>query len=287
MSSVWGDSTAEAKVDIFRPLPDGIHRDIPFPTYLAQDRVSKTFISAVHDYSPAHALVAKEESNAMALGTAIHCVVLEPDAFRARFHRGPEDRRGLRWKHLKDEWGEGLLTADQYDLCLLLRDAIKDNPYIKKLTGSGAYREITACSTDPETGLQCRSRADAYIPGDSIMCDLKTTNDARKAAFKRTVKRFGYHVGEAHYTKTWLDAGGAPLNAFVFVVVEPEPPFALKIYELDADAVAEGEAIRAKTMLTIAECKASGVWPGYPEEPEVIGLDKWDFEETVPMGGVS
>lgn len=301
MSDIWGDNTIEAddadKVEILRPLADGIHRDIPFERYVALDRVSKTLLQTVYTRSPAHALVAKEESNLMKIGTAVHCAVLEPDEFRARFHRGPEDKRGNRWKAVVAEYGDGALTDAEYDNALALRDAIRHNPYVKKLTGHGAYREITACSTDPETGLLCRMRADAHVPGDGILCDLKTTNDARAFAFRKTVRNFGYHLQEAHYSKTWADAGGDSA-AFLFVVVEPEPPYAVKIYELDADTIAEGEAIRAKSMRIVEECMRTGEWPlssgegwasefkVYSAEPEVIGIGKYDYQETVPLGSV-
>mgnify|MGYP000172587460 CR=1 FL=1 len=283
--NLWDNTAPANEVERVAILKDGIHRDQPFSTYVKLDRVSKTLLHEVYDRSPAHAMVAKEESNAMKVGTAVHCAVLEPDLFRDRFKRGPEDRRGLRWKAFTDEYGEGALTAGDYDLALELRDAIRHNEYVKKLTGAGAYREITACSTDPETGLKCRMRADAYVPGDGILCDLKTTNDARPEHFRRTVKQFGYHLQEAHYSKTWRDAGG-DTAAFFFVVVEPQPPYAVKIYELDPDTAAEGEAIRRKAMATVAECYETGVWPGYSEAPEPIGLGKWDYKETVPMGGI-
>lgn len=285
--SVWGDDVTIVKPEVEKllPLADGIHKGVSFERYVALDRVSKTLLHTVYEYSPAHAQVAKEESNFMKVGTAVHCAVLEPDEFRARFTRGPDDRRGNRWKDFVAEYGDGALVAEDYDNALALRDAIRHNPYVKKLTGAGAYREITACSTDPETGLKCRMRADAFVPGDGILCDLKTTTDARPQAFVRTVRTFGYHLQEAHYTKTWRDAGGTAA-AFFFIVVEPEPPYALKIYELDPDAAAEGEAIRAKAMLTVAECMKTGVWPGYPEEPEQISFKTWDYKETVPLGGI-
>jgi hypothetical protein len=283
----WDDDETTLTVERHVPLKDGIHRDVSFDRYLKEDRVSKTLLWDIHDRSPAHARIGKEESNAMKVGTATHCVLLEPDHFRLRFVRGPDDRRGNRWKDAlaaaaSDE--RELLTAAEYDSAIELRDAIKDNPYIKKLTGNGAYREITACATDPETGLKTRMRADGYVPGDGIIVDVKTTKDARIGPFTRSVVDYGYHLQEAHYTKTWRDAGGQSV-AFIFAVVEPFAPFAIKIYELDADAVAEGEAIRERAMRTWAECLETGVYPAYPQEPETLTLRKFDYVLTVPMMG--
>lgn len=291
--SIWGDSTAAAPtreehrvVEKLRVLADGIHKDIPFAEYLAQDRVSKSLLWTCYDKSPAHARVTKEETKQMALGTAVHCVILEPDEFTTRFVRGPENRRGGRWLRMVEEHGDGLLVEKDYDTCIALRDAIRHNPYVKKLTGAGAYREITACATDPVTGLPTRMRADAYVPGDNILIDLKTTTDARPEFFRRQVRQFGYHMGEAHYKKTWIDAGGETPQAFIHLVVEPEAPFAIKIYDFGPDTFAEGEAIRQKTMERLVPLWGQKDWPGYDEAPEVVEIGKWDYKETVPMGGV-
>jgi exodeoxyribonuclease VIII len=283
--SSWDDEDTAPVVERHVPLTNGIHRDVSFDRYLKEDRVSKTLLWDIHDRSPAHARIGKEESNAMKVGTATHCVMLEPDHFRLRFVRGPDDRRGNRWKDAlamaaADE--RELLTAAEYDAAIEMRDAIKDNPYIRKLTGNGAFREITACANDPETGLPTRMRADAYVPGDGILIDLKTTRDARPVQFTRAVREYGYHLQEAHYTKTWANAGGSSV-AFIFAVVEPFAPFAIKIYELDADAIAEGEAIRQRAMATWAECLVTGVFPAYPQEPETLSLRKFDFQLTVPV----
>lgn len=271
------------KVEMHLPLPDGIHKNVSFDRYLKEDRVSKSALWTAYSRSPAHARVEKEASNAMKVGTATHCVVLEPDSFRLRFHRGPDDRKGNRWKDFVAEYGEGALTSHEFDAALELRDAIMDVPEIRLLTGNGAYREITACATDPETGLKTRARADGYVPGHGIIAELKSTNDARAEAFQRTVRQFGYHMGEAHYAKTWQDAGGENYQAFIFIALEVEAPYALKIYELDADTIAEGEAIRQKAMATWLECVQTGKWPAYKTAPEALGLRKYDYRETVPV----
>lgn len=288
MSGFWDDSAAPIiPVETVEKIPVfgvGVHFHIPFEHYLAQDRASKTTLWTLYDRSPAHARVVKEQTNAMQNGQVIHCAVLEPDEFRSRFVRGAENRRGKRWLELVEEHGEGALTYEQYDNALALRDAVKDHPYIKKLTGPSAYREVSAFAVDPITGLPTKARLDGYLPGDGVGNDLKISADARYDWFIKQVRTLGYHMGEAHYTKVWRDAG-ADLKAFVHIVVEPEPPYAVKIYDLDPDTIAEGEAIRAKAMERWAHCVETGVWPGYDEKPvvETIGLRKYDYKETVPL----
>jgi hypothetical protein len=211
--------------------------------------------------------------------------VLEPDEFTARFREGPEDRRGNKWKEFLAECeADGIdgLTSGDYADALAVRDALKNDAIIRRLTGEGTVREVSAFATDPETGIPCRMRADAFAPASCIIADLKTTDDARIMHFGRRVAQLGYHVQEAHYTDTWKLAKGQ-VEMFVFVVVEPTAPFAFKVYELDADAVAEGRAVRRKALDRWAQCVETGLWPAYDSTPEPLRLRDWDFTETAPL----
>lgn len=287
--SSWDEDEEQAiaeKVERFEPLPDGIHKNVAFAHYLKEDRVSKSRLWKAYNFSPAHARIEEEANDAMRKGSITHTCVLEPDSFRLRYVRGPDDRKGNKWKDAvagAADRGMEALTSKEFDNALLLRDAVKDDPYIKMLAGNGAFREISAFATDPATGLRIKARADAYVPGDGIIVELKTTTDARASQFGRRVLDLGYHVGEAHYRHTWSLAGGDPI-AFIFIALETDPPYAFKIYELKPDEVAEGEAIRAKAMATWAECVETGVWPAYATQPEPLGFrSKYDFKETVPI----
>jgi len=287
--TLWGDTVntmpPDDGVEKVKVYPNGIHEGVTFAEYLAQDRVSKSGLWTLYIRSPAHARVEKEESNAMKFGTAFHCALLEPHAFRDRFVRGPVDRRGKKWTEALEQYGDALLTEADYDNALALRDALRDEPVIKQLTGGGTMREVSAFSTDPDTGLPTRARFDCYAPDVAIGCDVKSTEDARAYQFRKRVGGLGYHVQEALYTDTWKREGGI-LKSFAFIAIEPKPPFAFKIYDLDADAVAEGRAIAQKALALWRKCLDANHWPAYPTKPETLTLDKWDFRETVPMGSV-
>jgi exodeoxyribonuclease VIII len=284
-----GGATAGAAVSAAAPglcIPEtGIIHDLPFEAYLAEAAVSKSGLWTLHSRSPAHARVDKEESNAMKLGTAIHCAVLEPDEFEARYVRGPDDRRGNKWKEaveLAIEDGKDCLTSGDYDAAVTIRDEIVvGNPLIRRLTSVGTVREVSAFAIDPETGLRMRARPDAFAPGLGMLVDLKVTADARQEKWFRRVLDFGYHVQEPHYTDVWRRAGGEA-DAFVFLVIEDKPPFAHAIYELAPPDIAEGEAIRRKALTSWAECARVGEWPGYPPGVQQLALPKWAFTLTNP-----
>lgn len=267
------------------PPLHGIRHDLSFEDYLATPAVSKSRLWTMHTRSPAHSRIDKEESNAMKLGTAVHTAVLEPDEFEARFVRGPEDRRGNRWKEAQEiarEDGRECLTEADYDAAVQIRDNIVvGNPLIRRLTGVGTVREVSAFWTDDESGLPCRLRMDAYAPGLAMGVDLKVTTDARPEKWFRRVLDFGYHVQETHYTEGWRRAGG-DIDAFVFLVIEDKPPFAHAIYELTPPDIREGEAIRRAALTKWAECVRTGEWPGYPPGVQQLALPKWAFTLTNP-----
>lgn len=282
--------------------PDGIVPGESFEAYLAsswrppgasadaalEPRVSKSSLWTAHTRSPRHARVEKEESNAMKLGTAIHCAILEPDQLTVRFVRGPEDRRGNKWKDFVEgceKAGKLPLTEADYDAGLLIRDRLQKEPLIKRIAGAGTQREISCYYTDPETGLKCRARPDAYVADMNLIVDLKSTTDARLDPFGRVFGALGYHVQAAKYPRGWQLATGADVEpAFLFVALERAEPFEFVIYEPDADTIAEGRVILRKALDQWARCVETGEWPGYERKPQIFSMRKWDFRETQPIG---
>lgn len=255
-------------------------KDLSFESYLARRAVSKSSLWTLHTRSPAHARVEKEESNAMKMGTAVHCAVLEPDVFEERFVRGPDDRRGNKWKEALDEHGARLLTSGDYDDALAVRDVLMRDPVIRRLTGAGVVREASAFWTDEETGLECRIRPDAYDPKRALMADLKMTTDARGEKWRQRVEDFGYHLQEPWYSDGWPLAGGGEVAAFCFIVVEDKPPFEFNIFELEPAAAEEGRAIGRAALRRWAECRSTDRWPGYERGVKALDLRPWAYQLT-------
>jgi exodeoxyribonuclease VIII len=263
---------------LFPERPDGIVRDMPFADYLATDAVSKSTLWTAVTRSPAHARIEKEQSNAMLLGAAVHCALLTPDAFESAFTRGPPDRRGNRWKEALDEHGDGLLTAGDYDDALAIRDSLSRDPMMRKIL-KGAVTEVSGFWTDAETGLRCRCRPDVWNPAMGLLADLKVTNDARPHAFRRRVADFGYHAQEAFYTDGWR-ACGADVAAFVFIAVEPSPPFGFVLYELDPAAAEQGRTAMRLAMEKWRSCTEQNDWPAYARGVTPLDLPQWAYRDT-------
>lgn len=240
--------------------------------YLAVKAASKSVLWTIHTKSPLHAITERERTNAMEFGTAAHCAVLEPQQFSARFMRGPEDRRGNKWKEALADAPIGMkvLVAADYDAASELADCALGNSDVQALV-KGADVEVSAFADI--VGVACKARPDAVNSG--VLIDLKTTTDASENAFRHTCHRFGYHVQEAWYRDVWQAAGGDKSSdmSFAFIVVESKPPFAIRVFELEAAAIRQGNLIAIDAFKTYRECLHSGAWPGYPRGIQRLSLD--------------
>ncbi|MCS6570296.1 PD-(D/E)XK nuclease-like domain-containing protein [Curtobacterium flaccumfaciens pv. flaccumfaciens] len=136
----------------------------------------------------------------------------------------------------------------------------------------GGHSETSVFSTDEDTGVDMRARFDYLALTDqSVAVDLKTTaKTASVDGFTRTVADYGYDVQQEHY----LRALGQRIP-FVFVVVEAEAPHLVGVHTLDIEWARMGEARVQRALELYATCTASGIWPGYPAEPQLISPPNW------------
>jgi exodeoxyribonuclease VIII len=72
-------------------------------------------------------------------------------------------------------------------------------------------------------------------------------------------------------------AMGEPIDYFLFLCVEKEPPHAVTVCYVDDAALERGEALLARDMDTLARCVASGEWPGYSSDLTPVSLPAWAF----------
>jgi hypothetical protein len=122
-----------------------------------------------------------------------------------------------------------------------------------------------------------KARIDWVNPGMSVLIDLKSTDDAR--AFPKKASNYGYHIQDACYRHGWQEAGGWPVDAFVFVVVERDPPHGIKLYELSERARELGWQQYRKGVETYARCKQTDNWYGYNPMIDEVDLPGWGYYE--------
>lgn len=252
--------------------------------YHASEGISKSGLWTLWSKTPFHFRYGERVEKAhFDLGSASHAAILEPEDFEKNFYRGPDDRRGNKWKEAGDfcdAHGMTLLTSGDYDLALAMRDTAAACAPLQQMLDGEVTVEQSAYKADEETGLIVRCRPDIYNGTHKLILDLKTAASAAKPAFQKAVEDYGYHVQDPIYTDVWSGAGGGEVEGFFFVVVEKSSPPVIAVYELDKPSVAEGYEIYRRALKQYAECVESDVWPGYPEEIQTIGLRPFAYKVT-------
>lgn len=265
-------------------MQPGIYFDLPNEQYHSGPGISKSGLWTISQQSPAHYRFGeREQKNHFDFGEACHLAILQPDEFEVRVYRGPDDRRGNKWKDAA-EWcaGEGklLLTSGDYDGALTIRDAVHADPWVHSIiTGGQSLIEASGYWIDPVTGELTRCRPDLYREDLGGILDVKTAASAHPDAFARAVINYGYHAQEAHYSDGWRHLGKT-VDWFAFLVFEKKPPYAFAVYELPPSIVEEGRAIMRQALDTYAECVKADRWPGYGEGVQELEFKRWAYRLT-------
>lgn len=281
-------------------LEDGLHAEFPADDYHARipGVASKGALDEIAR-SPARYKAwldgkVREETPALSLGKAIHMALLEPDRFARTYLIAPDfgpcrktadcsSERAKDNKTRRDAWraehaGAVLLDSRDGATTLGMVRAVVEHPTASALLLDG-IAEATLKWRDPETGLVCKGRPDYYLPDIATCLDIKSTVDAREDSFSRSIFNYGYHRQEAHYSDGFREVK-LPLEDYLLLAIEKEPPFDLSIWQLDDDARAVGrEQVRA-AMLKMAHFHALNEWPGYPIGIHPISLPAWARKRT-------
>ena len=166
--------------------------------------------------------------------------------------------------------GKEPISQAEYDLSSSLAASVHAHPTASKLLSFG-QPELSYFIQDQETGLAVKARPD-WICGDVIV-DLKTTGEGGASPDNaiKTIARYLYHLQAAHYLEV------TKASEFYFVFVEKVYPFAVGVYSLDDDTIAEGRALRSLALKQISQCHTDNYWRGYSESVETLSLPNWAY----------
>lgn len=139
--------------------------------------------------------------------------------------------------------------------------------------------EVTILWRDPETGLSCRVTLDIMVPPCpafpcGIILDLKTTKDASFDAFRRDIEKYNYHW-QADYYRRGFTALYGTVPPYGWAAVENTEPYLAAFYECEEDFMTIARREYLPLLVAISRAMETGVWPGYPIEPQKMGPSKW------------
>lgn len=268
-------------------LAHGIREDVPGEVYYERiDGIANVSVLKEVSRSLAHARAwfdaadEGDDSPALAFGKAFHAAILEPLVFESTYVVVPSfgDCRKKENKALRDAWraenaGKSEISQEDMQRIHAMRAAVMAHPIAGELL-QGAATEVTMRWRDAATGLECKARVDALSRSPRLAIDLKTTEDASKRGFERSVSSYGYHRQAAFY-EAGFAALGAPVEDFVFVAVEKAFPHVVGVYVLDDEAKGRGRTRFREELALLSEAYDTGIWPGYSQDIETISLPPW------------
>lgn len=251
-----------------------------FDEYRSIDAVNFSTLKFMAE-SPLHYRDAVENqrkaTSAQDVGTAEHCMILEPDQFPPRYVVWTGGRRaGKDWDAFEaSNLDKTIIKQDEYALCVAMHDAVHAHPAAGPIFGSGGEAEKTITWTDPETGIACKARID-WLCGSIV--DLKTTKSANPRQFAASAARYRYHAQLAWYRWGVECATGLAEWPCQIVAVESSRPHDVVVYTIDELTLGAGLDECRGLLRRVAECRASGKWPGRYEGETTLNLPNWAFD---------
>jgi hypothetical protein len=138
--------------------------------------------------------------------------------------------------------------------------------------------EVSGYWQDEQHDVTRRFRLD-WMPdtdgGRLIVPDYKTCPSASPESIRKAVANFGYFMQDPWYRDGLAALDVAEDIAFVFIFQEKTPPYVVTVVELDDEAVRLGRMRNDQALQVFRECTATGVWPGYADDVELISLPRW------------
>ena len=205
--------------------------------YHSHDSISASGLKTIYKKSVYHFLNQRfKETPAMALGTAVHQAMLEPNDFYDVYH--VIDKIDKRTKAGKEEYkkqldmanGRIVMESDNHDIIKHILKKFRENDLAQKYCKG----EIELSHYLKYENIDVRVRPDCVNRISNFISDVKTCQDNSPDAFKRDVYKWGYHLQAAFY----MDMLG--INNFKFIAVTTTYPHTVEVYTLDDDTIEFG-----------------------------------------------
>jgi hypothetical protein len=220
------------------------------------------------------------------LGTAAHTKVLGTGARAIAYppeHLTPSGNVSTKaatveWAEQQRDAGLTPITPKEMRAVDRMAEAVLAHPAARALLEQDGTPETSMFATDPDTGVEMRARFD-YLPSfavaDPWTVDLKTACDASPEGFARAAGEHRYDIQQEFYLHAYGIVTGDYTARMKFIAVEKEPPYLVGVYPLSLEFAELGRAKVRQALETYAACKASNVWPGYPEDADPLQPPSW------------
>jgi PDDEXK-like domain of unknown function (DUF3799) len=212
------------------------------------------------------------ESEPIATGRALDCMLLEPNRFEERFIITPDDAprrptalmrnakkpsaetlRAIDWWAEFDEAAAGktILTKAQNTNCLEMMLSLR-----REEASRGAFERCRKAVLVTELwGIPCKCETDLWNENIPHILDLKTAMDVRPDVFVRAATRFQY-IEQAVFYLSAAEALGIAKEVFTFLVVRNSKPWTVMGYNFAPATIPDHHVIGSQTFEALKEAAA-------------------------------
>lgn len=266
-------------------IDPGIYNDLSGKDYHSSFGISKSGLDKINQ-SPFHYLYnlqfPDEQTKAMRIGSALHTMVLEPEKFDLEFivpslPINARTKEGQAAKKALESSGKTVLSIDEHQLVISMTKAIRNHPGANALLSNG-FAEQSIFHKHSDLEVLCKVRPDyrkITKLGKHIIVDVKTTDDASREEFIRKIVSFRYHVQAGYYWDIVEEATNIPVDEFIFVAVEKNPPHGVALYSCDWYTITTGRYEYLQNLAKYKECLHGGYWPCYGNDAARITLPNY------------
>lgn len=238
-------------------------------------RVSHSLLNVFRDggaaamYDAMHYRVERPASDALRLGSALHCLVLEYERFKdvygldltSDFDRRTKEGKAGYAAHVEGrDQGRIYLARDEMTLMREQAEAIgRHRKAARALAELPGLNEQAITWEDEETGLPMKSRMDRVLVDAGLIVDLKTTASMTFKEWEESSWKYRYHAQAALYLDAARQEWGKDFG-FLFVCVSSARPVQVAVRVPDEDLLDEGRRLNRETLRQVADAWESGDW---------------------------
>jgi len=243
------------------------------------------------------------DTDALALGSALHAAVLEPD--KPAWDLGPVNpKTGITYGRDAKAWadytpenpGLPLLTSEQAEKMDPMVEALRAHPKAAAIFLHAEARELTIVvnfdlrawaerlgeiwTGGEDDHLLIKGRLDLLCPGVGLVADLKTTRSKTEWELQKAFALYGYAHQAALYPELARLAGHESIAHFAAVFVRSEEPYRAGVFRADDTSIRIASQELLPAMIEMARCYRTEEWPGWSDEIQDITLPDWKLRSA-------
>jgi len=245
----------------------------------------------------------RADSEALLVGRAVHCGILEPDEFDGHYLM-PESRRceavtksGKQCSRAvvpgdvycrqhggkEPDDGRTVLTLAQFETIEQCIASVRNDPEAMRLL-EGTDREVVCTWT--MHGVDCKCRLDAVNRQRRI--ELKTTRSLARFARRQEstdtaeasdAARLLYHGQQSFYAEGSVHAGICDDETEDYIIaVETNEPYDCAVFQTPPYVIEEGRKLYERLIALWKACRDRDEWPGVYRGVTPLHLPQWAME---------